>query len=57
MQETTVFLKKVIVGTTAVALANPALAVNNFVPEPNIMALFGIGSVGLILFIRHKRKK
>ena len=57
MQETAAFLKRIIVGTAALALATQAWAFAQPLPETNIMALFGIGSVGFILFIRHKRKK
>lgn len=44
-------------GLLALLISPAALAFEATVPEPNILALFGAGTVGLILFARHKRRK
>lgn len=50
--------KKLIVPVAVgLTLASPAWASDVQVPEPNILALFGVGGIAAILIARYRRKK
>jgi hypothetical protein len=51
------FHHAIVVTIAAITTATPAWAVVQEVPEPNILALFGIGAAGAILVARYFKKK